>query len=98
MQIGKYRLEGGGMCPEQYDVFDGEKEVGYLRLRHGSFAAYLTGRATDWDAVYRSDAMQGDGCFEDDEREKFLTAAVQAIDAALCPNGPDERHAINHNT
>jgi hypothetical protein len=30
--------------------------------------------------------MDGDGCFEDDEREKFLTAAVNAIDAARCPN------------
>jgi hypothetical protein len=24
-------------CPEQYDAFDGEKKVGYLRLRHGCF-------------------------------------------------------------
>lgn len=84
MQIGKYRLEGGGYCPEQYDVFDGEKEVAYLRLRHGRFTAYLT-KGTDWNAVYRADDMDGDGHFEDNEREKYLTAAIRAIDSALYP-------------
>jgi hypothetical protein len=81
MQIGKYRLEGGGSCPEQYDVFDGEKEVGYLRLRHGIFRA-------DWTegepvTVYKACPV-GDGAFASEEREKYLTAAVQAIDAARC--------------
>ena len=28
-----------GACPEQYDVFDGDRQVGYLRLRHGHFRA-----------------------------------------------------------
>ena len=26
-----------GACPEQYDAFIGEEQVGYLRLRHGYF-------------------------------------------------------------
>lgn len=86
MQIGKYRLEGGGSCPEQYDVFDGENNVGYLRLRHGHFTAELTVEGQAEREVYASSDMKGDGCFFDDERERFLTAAVQAIDAARCPN------------
>ena len=80
MQIGKYRLEGGGCCPEQWWVFDGELEVGYLRLRHGSFRAEHNG-----ETVYRA-TPNGDGCFYDDEREAHLNAAVKAIDAARCPN------------
>ena len=81
MQIGKYRLDGGGCCPEQYDVFDGEKEVGYLRLRHGHFRAELTEHNHENKVVYRAEP-KGDGSFYDDEREQYLTAAVQAIDAA----------------
>lgn len=27
-------------CPEQYEVFKGPKQVGYIRLRHGYLAAY----------------------------------------------------------
>jgi len=80
MQIGKYRLEGGGMCPEQYDVFDGEKQVGYLRLRHGDFSAEWTEEGKT-KTVYE-DCPNGEGRFDDDEREKYLTAAVNAIDAA----------------
>tara|TARA_R110000868_G_scaffold117108_9_gene311154 strand:- start:152 stop:421 length:270 start_codon:yes stop_codon:yes gene_type:complete len=83
MKIGKYRLEGGGMCPEQYRVFDGEKEVGYLRLRHGDFRADWTEGKTV--TVYRA-CPNGDGGFDGDEREKYLAEAVNAIDAARCPN------------
>ena len=28
-----------GACPEQYDVYEGDEEVGYMRLRHGHFHA-----------------------------------------------------------
>lgn len=82
MQIDKYRLEGGGSCPEQYDVFDGDKKVGYLRLRHGYFRAECyddEGHAVE---VYAADT-RGDGHFEDDERDEYLTAAVHAIDKFL---------------
>ena len=88
LQIGKYRLEGGGLCPEQYDVFDGEKQVGYLRLRHGHFRADW--REGETVTVYEA-FPNGDGGFDDNEREKYLTAAVQAIDAARCPNARTER-------
>lgn len=92
--IGKYEIEGGGSCPEQYDVFLNGKEIGYLRLRHGSFSAYLTEMGKDWERVYQSEAMVGDGCFEDDERDYFLTAAINAIDAALAAKAELARLAV----
>lgn len=68
-----------GACPEQYDVFDGDTQVGYLRLRHGSFRADVPdcGGKT----VYAAHT-QGDGVFYDDERMHYLTEAVAAIQKA----------------
>ncbi len=72
-----YRLvQTCGACPEQYDVFDEYGQVGYLRLRHGYFAATypdITG-----EEVY-SASTQGDGMFEDSEREYHLSRALEAI-------------------
>lgn len=62
-----------GACPEQYDVFFDEKEVGYLRLRHGLFRAECHG-----EVVYRAE-LKGDGCFQDDERDFYLNQACIAI-------------------
>jgi hypothetical protein len=65
-------------CPEQYDAFldDTGEQVGYLRLRHGHFGVWAPGA---WgNLIYDADP-QGDGIFEDDEREKYLNAAVRAI-------------------
>ena len=63
-------------CPEQYDVWMGDKQVGYLRLRHGFFRADYPdcGGETVYEAT-----PKGDGLFEADEREHYLTEAVAAI-------------------
>lgn len=65
-----------GACPEQYEVFDGDKQVGYLRLRHGWFRADVPkcGGETIHEAYPR-----GDGIFDDDERLAHLTEAVKKI-------------------
>ena len=63
-------------CPEQYDVFSGDEQVGYLRLRHGYFRADVPDCGGD--KVYES-YTKGDGIFEDDERLVELTKAVKAI-------------------
>jgi hypothetical protein len=69
-----------GACPEQYDVYDGEEKIGYLRLRHGFFRAEYRGKV-----VYSSDT-RGDGLFADEEeRERHLAAALAAISAAHRP-------------
>lgn len=67
-------------CPEQYDVFKGVEQVGYLRLRHGTFRADYPdcGGGTVFVAY-----PNGDGIFEDDERDMFLEQAIRAIDKRI---------------
>lgn len=74
-------------CPEQYDVFDGSKQVGYLRLRHGHFTADYPdsgGRL-----VYEADT-NGDGMFDFDERDYHLNRAKAAILAELAAASPPQ--------
>jgi len=63
-------------CPEQYEAFLNEKQVGYLRLRHGEFKVDYPdcGGETIYEAT-----PKGDGIFEEDEREYYLEQAKQAI-------------------
>lgn len=84
MNIGKYKLDGGGSCPEQYDVYvEGNPDrVAYLRLRHGHFRAELTNPTK---IVYSAEP-RGDGAFECEERDHYLTEAIQAINKALNPS------------
>ena len=67
-----------GACPEQYDVFAEDKQVGYLRLRHGGFRASVPDHGGK--IVYEANPY-GDGCFDNEERVKYLTEAVLAIQA-----------------
>ena len=71
--------------PEQYDVFDGDTKVGYLRLRWGSFTASTGSSLTD-KMLYCADI--GDdgiaGAFQSDEQRAFhLNAAIEAIKSEL---------------
>lgn len=63
-------------CPEQYDVFLDEVQIGYLRLRHGTFRAEYPDCGGE--VVYMA-SPEGDGIFCDDERTHFLTEAVQNL-------------------
>lgn len=85
MIIKEYKLVRTCMaCPEQYDVFNKQGDrVGYLRLRHGYFAAeypYCNG-----ELVYEA-FTKGDGIFEDYERETHLQNAISAIDKRINGN------------
>jgi hypothetical protein len=76
-----------GACPEQYDAFKDGVQIGYLRLRHGYFYASVPDAGGK--TVYESHHVEGDGIFEDDERRKFLTAAVRSLldpTINLCPH------------
>ena len=64
-------------CPEQYEVFKEDKQVAYLRLRHGSFYASCPDCCDN--IVYEAEP-NGDGEFDDDEREKYLREAITAVD------------------
>lgn len=66
-------------CPEQYDLLLNGECIGYLRLRHGRFyATYPDITDQNYKIVYEA-YPNGDGIFDDEEREKYLTEAVDAI-------------------
>ena len=65
-----------GACPEQYDAFAGENQVGYLRLRHGHFTVECPN--VGGDLVYEAHP-EGDGIFETNERGRHLKFAVDRI-------------------
>jgi hypothetical protein len=70
-------IETCGACPEQYDAYHNGEIVGYLRLRHGIFRVdYL---ANDERKVIYHGEPNGDGMFEPEEREFYLTEAKKAI-------------------
>lgn len=65
-----------GACPEQYDVFFDDRQIGYLRLRHGWFyAAWPDHMGTE---VYEAEP-KGDGEFYPEERAEYLERAVEAL-------------------
>ena len=84
MDINGYKLKlTCSACPEQYDVFKDDKIVGYLRLRHGHFSVEYPDCGGE--LVYEAQP-KGDGIFEDDERDKYLTNAINAIDYQVKSN------------
>lgn len=78
MEIFGYQLvQTCGACPEQYDVFLNDKQVGYLRLRHGWFRADAPNCGGE--TVYQSYPV-GDGIFDtQEERDIELRKAVLAL-------------------
>ena len=70
-------------CPEQYDVFKGGRQVGYVRLRWGTVTcAYPDCRG---DTIYSHSFDDGcKGNFADDaEREKYLDEIATMLKARL---------------
>lgn len=63
-------------CPEQYDVFKGDVEIGWVRLRYGSLSAHYMGRVIY--AHYFDDEYKGEFS-SDDEREHFLEVIAKEI-------------------
>lgn len=64
------------VCPEQYDVFLGDRQVAYMRLRHGYF--YCAYPDIGGEVIY-SAYPKGDGCFDDDERDYYIRAALKEL-------------------
>lgn len=60
-------------CPEAYDVYYQGDYIGHLRLRHGCFTASREGRT-----LYEG-FPKGDGIFEEEEREYYLTMGKIAL-------------------
>lgn len=64
-------------CPEQYDVYMADKQVGYLRLRHGWFRC--DANKCGGPMIYHTNECKGDGIFTDIERDYFLQEAIAAL-------------------
>lgn len=63
--------------PEQYDAYYRDKQVGYLRLRHGSFTVAFPD--CGYNIIYQG-WPEGDGEFETiEERTYYLEKAKEAI-------------------
>lgn len=73
---GCFLIKTCSACPEQYDVYKGMRQIGYLRLRHGWFRAEYP--ECGGETVYEA-SPKGDGEFEDDERDRYLKEAVGAL-------------------
>lgn len=63
-------------CPEQYEVFRDERQIGYMRLRHGYFSVSYPDHGGK--EVYRAQP-QGDDVFEDHERDFYLEQGLIAL-------------------
>ncbi len=81
-----------GACPEQYDVFRGDEQVAYLRLRHGTFRVECPPGNTIFTAE-----PEGDGMFACHERDHYLRTACEAIKARLDnPESNEIYEIVNH--
>lgn len=66
-------------CPEQYEVFVGEEQVAYLRLRCGAFTVEAPDAGDELLLLHEfDDDLKGQFAGEA-ERMKFLTLAAEAI-------------------
>ena len=73
-------------CPEQYEVFKGPKQVGYIRLRHGCLTAYYPNNHSE--CIYRhSFNDEWKGYFDnEDERTFFLHEICEIITKRIKEN------------
>lgn len=77
-----------GACPEQYDVFLGDEQVGYVRLRHGALRVDCPKHSGL--EVYRAETV-GNGCFDTpEERDYHLRHAGAAILKWIADGRPQE--------
>jgi hypothetical protein len=75
------------MCPEQYDVFDGPKQVGYVRLRWGHFTVDYPDCMEE--ELLSLDLDDEQGCFDNEiQRLAYLTKAALAIRARMEEEAP----------
>jgi len=77
-------VETCGACPEQYDVFKGGRQVGYVRLRWGTVTCDFPDCRGDtiYSHSFENDGWKGN--FSDDaEREKYLNEIATMLNARL---------------
>jgi len=70
-------------CPEQYDVYQGEILVAYVRFRHGHLAMWSVNGDVDTRRLIYGHSFPDDlqGTFDDDyERESYMDVMTRALD------------------
>lgn len=72
-------VETCSACPEQYDMLVDGQNVGYFRLRHGHYRVENAEMTT----TYYTAEPDGDGCFDPEERNFFLTMGKIAVLVAM---------------
>ena len=82
-----------GACPEQYDAYIGELQVGYLRLRHGAFRVDVP--QCGGEVAYAA-YPEGDGCFTDSDQDHYLNEAKRAIANWLLFSDEGKAHIKDH--
>lgn len=78
-------------CPEQYEVFYGDKEVAYVRLRRGELKVTSPDNCEIWWNTHNNDChfpldkqLKGDGVFDDEnERVFYLNIIAKVIHQKL---------------
>lgn len=67
-------------CPEQYDVYLGDKYVAYVRKRWGHLRVYPTiNHEVDWSTVIYEKEDDDEYCGTIDDRENTLKTIVEKI-------------------
>lgn len=66
-------------CPEQYDVYHGQTQVGYIRLRHGTLRLDYMCCGGETICIFNfEDKLKG--CFDDDnERDRYLRKLLNVL-------------------
>lgn len=76
----KYKLvKTCNASPEQYDVYKDDKQVAYIRVRHGIMRVDVPNCGGE--TVYRTLDFQGNGSFSDPkERDYHIKQALKAVE------------------
>lgn len=79
----------GDVSPEQYNIFDREKQIAYARVRWSYFSCHLLDTDGKLGPLVYGVPINGYGCFDPVEREEQLQQAVNNIKLALVTENED---------
>ena len=91
IEINGYKFDGGGACPEQYEVYKDDKYVAYVRFRWGSCAVHTKPLG---EYIYSYDNFEfGQGCFDTEkQRMYYLRLITKHIERFYQPKKPKRKY------
>lgn len=96
IEINGYKFDGGGSCPEQYDVYKDDKYVAYVRFRWGN-CTVRTDAGFDSDIICyydKFDMWQGEFDSEK-QRMYYLKLIAKQIEKYYQPKKPKRQYHKN---